>query len=110
MKKSLWWFALGGLLFISLWLWWTGRLELLLLSGAGLAGVAKRQYEEAQRAENARRDHEKEIRRQRAEHDKEVAKIEADAKAKADKMDVDDLVDAGNTFLRDDYFGGGPKA
>lgn len=83
MKK---WLLIACLLVLSVWLWRTGRLELLFLSLAGIFGVGARaaseKYDRAQRETDDLlreiRDTMGETDRVRQEHDEEVKKIEGE--------------------------------
>lgn len=81
MKK---WLLVACLLTLSVWLWRTGRLELLFLSLAGIFGVGARaaseKYDRAQReTDNLLREIEEilgDMDKMRQEHDEEVREIE----------------------------------
>jgi hypothetical protein len=98
MKK---WLLTGCLLAVSVWLYTTGRLELLFLSLAGIFGVGARaaseKYDQAQRETDELlreiRDVLGETEEVRREHDGEVRKIESEDFS---GVPIGDLIDGAN--------------
>ena len=98
MKK---WLLTGCLLAVSVWLYTTGRLELLFLSLAGIFGVGARaaseKYDQAQRETDELlreiRDVLGETEEVRREHDGEVRKIEDEDFS---GVPIGDLIDGAN--------------
>ena len=98
MKK---WLLIACLLVLSVWLWRTGRLELLFLSLAGIFGVGARaaseKYDRAQRETDDLlreiRDVLGETEEVRREHDGEVRKIEDEDFS---GVPIGDLIDGAN--------------
>ena len=98
MKK---WLLIACLLVLSVWLWCTGRLELLFLSLAGIFGVGARaaseKYDQAQRETDELlreiRDVLGETEEVRREHDGEVQAIEDEDFS---GVPIGDLIDGAN--------------
>lgn len=98
MKK---WLLTGCLLAVSVWLYTTGRLELLFLSLAGVFGVGARaaseKYDKAQReTDELLREIEEilgDMDKMRQEHDEEVRKIEDEDFS---GVPIGDLIDGAN--------------
>lgn len=98
MKK---WLLIACLLVLSVWLWRTGRLELLFLSLAGIFGVGARaaseKYDRAQRETDDLlreiRDTMGETEEVRREHEEEVRDIE---KEDFSGVPIGDLIDGAN--------------
>lgn len=99
MKK---WIIIGAVLLVSLWLWYSGRLEWILLPGLGLLGLggaekAKKRYDEAQKETDRVlediRSMEKKIDNTQVRHDEEVKAIE---EKDFTGVPLGDLLDAAN--------------